>query len=154
MISIFGSSPPIISHIELTGIDREKSVIFMNVDIGMLLQVALLLQDTKPSTLEHKLLTSTKVSINSLDVKATLDVYVICSPLYPYISFLNVSLAEIPAFSLRIKPQSESGLKGFDFGSFPIVSSWIKSVVSALSFPSTFCPNIYINQCACLVEWG
>ena len=32
----FGSSPPIISRIELTGIDRERSVIFMNVDIGML----------------------------------------------------------------------------------------------------------------------
>jgi hypothetical protein len=154
MISIFGSLPPIISHIELTGLDRERSVIFMNVDIRMLLQDALLLQDIKPCTLEHKSLPSTKVSINSLNVKATLDVYVICSPLYPYISFLNVSLAEIPAFSLRIEFQSESGLKGFDFGSFPIVCSWIKSVVSTLSFLSTFCPNIFINQCACLVEWG
>ena len=63
--------------------------------------------------------------------KATLDAYVICSPLYPFISFLNVSLAEIPAFSLRIEPQSESGLKGFDLGSFPIVSSWIKSSINA-----------------------
>ena len=126
-----GSSPPIISRIELTGVDRERSVIFMNVDIGMLLQDAVLLLDIKPSTLEYKSLPSTKVSINSLDAKATLDVSVICSPVYPYVSFLNVSLAEIPAFSLRIEPQSESGLKGFDFGSFPIVSSWIKSSINA-----------------------
>ena len=126
-----GSSPPIISRIELTGVDRERSVIFMNVDIGMLLQDAVLLLDIKPSNLEYKSLPSTKVSINSLDAKATLDVSVICSPVYPYVSFLNVSLAEIPAFSLRIEPQSESGLKGFDFGSFPIVSSWIKSSINA-----------------------
>lgn len=127
----FGSSPPIISRIELTGVDREKSVIFMNVDVGMLLQDAILLLDIKPSALEYKSLPSTKVSINSLDAKATLDVSVLCSPIYPYISFVNISLVEIPAFSLRIEPQSGSGLKGVDFGSFPIVSSWIKSSINA-----------------------
>ena len=75
----------------------------------------------------------------------------ICSSVYPYISFLNVSLAEIPAFSLRIEPQSESGLKGFDFGSFPIVSSWSKSVVSAPVLSEYLLPqHISINVLAWL----
>jgi|688.fasta_scaffold2076866_2 Ca2+-dependent lipid-binding protein len=64
-------------------------------------------QDIKPSTLEYRSIPSTKVSINSLDAKATLDVSVKCTPDYPYISFLNISLVEIPAFSLRIEPQNE-----------------------------------------------
>ena len=32
----FGSSPPIVSRIELTGVDRDDSVIFFNVDVGFL----------------------------------------------------------------------------------------------------------------------
>jgi len=74
------------------------------------------------------------VSINSLDAKATLSVSARCSPDYPYISYLDVSLAELPEYNLRIEPQSESGLKGIDFGSFPVVSTWIKaSINSALA---------------------
>ncbi|KAL3811172.1 hypothetical protein ACHAXA_002736 [Cyclostephanos tholiformis] len=127
----FGSSPPIISRIELTGVDRDESVIFFNVDIGILLRDSVLLLDIKPSTLEYRSIPSTKVSINTLDAKATLDISIKCSPDYPYISFINISLVEIPAFSLRIEPQGESGLKGVDFGSFPVVSSWMKSSINA-----------------------
>jgi Ca2+-dependent lipid-binding protein len=128
----FGSSPPIISRIELTGVDRDESVIFFNVDIGILLRDSVLLLgewsgmtnvyvceqmvpsmfcffslDIKPSTLEYRSIPSTKVSINTLDAKATLDISIKCSPDYPYISFINISLVEIPAFSLRIEPQGE-----------------------------------------------
>jgi len=127
----FGSSPPIVSRIEMKGVDDDQSVIFMDVDIGILLQDAVLLLDIKPSSLEYRSLPSTKVSINSLDAKATLSISVKCSPDYPYVSFLNISLAGIPDFNLRIEPQSESGLKGIDFGSFPIVSQWIKSSINS-----------------------
>lgn len=69
--------------------------------------VYLISPDIKPSSLEYRSLPSTKVSVNSLDAKATLRVSVTCSPDYPYVSFLNISLAEIPDFNLRIEPQSE-----------------------------------------------
>jgi len=39
----FGSSPPIVSRVELTGVDRDESVIFLNVDVGMLFRDAVLL---------------------------------------------------------------------------------------------------------------
>lgn len=39
----FGSSPPIVSRIELTGVDRDDSVIFFNVDVGFLLRDSVLL---------------------------------------------------------------------------------------------------------------
>ncbi|KAL7553507.1 hypothetical protein ACHAWF_016813 [Thalassiosira exigua] len=89
-------------------------------------------QYIKPSSLEYRTIPSTTVSINSLDAKATLDVYIVCSSDYPYVKFLNVSLVKIPEFNLRIEPQSESsGLKGVDFGSFPVVSKWIKSSINS-----------------------
>ena len=66
-----------------------------------------------------------------MDAKAPLAVSVICSPDYPYVPFLNISLTEIPDFHVRIEAQSEaSGLKGIDFGSFPVVSKWIKAGIS------------------------
>mmetsp|Transcript_10908 Transcript_10908/g.26895 ORF Transcript_10908/g.26895 Transcript_10908/m.26895 type:complete len:1052 (+) Transcript_10908:143-3298(+) len=127
----FGSSPPIVSRVEMKGVDDDRSVVSMDVDVGMLLHDAVLLLDIKPSSLEYQSLPSTKISINSLDARATLSVSIKCSPDYPYVSFLDISLADIPDFNLRIEPQSESGLKGIDFGSFPIVSKWIKSSISA-----------------------
>lgn len=108
--------------------------------------------DIKPSSLEYKSLPSSKISVNSLDAKATFNLAVKSAPDYPYISELDFSLAEIPDFNLKIEPQSErlvasgknlhnfftpltsfvrcSGLKGVDLGSIPILSSWIKSSIS------------------------
>jgi Ca2+-dependent lipid-binding protein len=65
-----------------------------------------------------------------LDAKASLAFSVKCSPDYPYIPFLNISLTEIPDFHVKIEAQSESGLNGIDFGSFPVVSKWIKAGIS------------------------
>ena len=76
-------------------------------DNSLLHVLFILSLDIKPSTLEYRSIPSTKVSINTLDAKATLDVSMKCSPDYPYISFINISLVEIPAFSLRIEPQGE-----------------------------------------------
>jgi Ca2+-dependent lipid-binding protein len=39
----FGSSPPIFSNIEITGIDDDQSAVYMKVDMGMLLHDAVLL---------------------------------------------------------------------------------------------------------------
>ena len=73
---------------------------------------------------------STKVAINSLDLQMSLDVSIQGTPEYPYLSFVNISLSEIPDFSLRIVPQQESGLNGIDFGSFPLISKWVKEVIN------------------------
>lgn len=134
-----GSSPPMISRIELNGVDdNDESTILMRVDVGILLHDAVMLLgecvgldsslrfhhdvhlilaihlhtchrliDIKPSSLEYRSLPSTKISVNSLDAKATLNLAVKCTPEYPYISFLDVSLVEIPAFNLKIEPQSQ-----------------------------------------------
>lgn len=106
------------------------------------------------------MLPSTKVAISSLDAHVSLDVSVKGSWDYPYVDFVNVSLSKIPDFNLRIVPQSEryvskllercnflhlicsnnlwtthfiyhSGLKGVDFGSFPVVSKWVKDVINS-----------------------
>ena len=39
----FGSSPPIISRVEMKGVDEEQSVVFLEVDVGMLLTDGFLL---------------------------------------------------------------------------------------------------------------
>lgn len=39
----FGSSPPIVSRVELTGVNHDEAIIFLNIDVWMLLQDAVLL---------------------------------------------------------------------------------------------------------------
>eukprot|EP01082_Thalassiosira_pseudonana_P003356 g2950.t1 g2950 contig12:1131315-1134421(+) len=128
-----GSQPPIVRSIVIKNVDSDA--IFMTVDVVMLLEDAVLMLDIKPSSLDYKMVPSTKVSINSFDAQMTMDVSVKVSAEYPYISFVNVSLAEIPDFNLRIVPQQESGLKGVDFASFPLISKWVKEAInSALGY--------------------
>ena len=128
----FGSSPPTISRVEIKGVD--DNVVFLELDVGLLMNDASLILEIKPSQLEYRSLPLTRVSINSLDATVTLNLAVKCSQEYPYVSFLSLSLVEIPDYNLRIEPQSDSGLKGIDLGSFPLVSRWIKSSInSALS---------------------
>jgi len=56
----FGSSPPIVTRIEMKGFDDDQSALYMDVDVGMLLHDAVLLLDIKPSSLEYRSLPSTK----------------------------------------------------------------------------------------------
>jgi hypothetical protein len=63
--------------------------------------------DIKPSSLEYKMVPSTKVAITSLDLHMSLDVSVQAATEYPYLSFANISLSELPSFSLGIVPQQE-----------------------------------------------
>lgn len=44
----FGSSPPIVSSIEMKGVDDDQAVVYMKVDIGMLLSDAVLLLGQLP----------------------------------------------------------------------------------------------------------
>lgn len=49
----FGGSPPIIRSVEMRGVDDEAALVYMSVDIGMLLDDAVLLLDIKPSSLDY-----------------------------------------------------------------------------------------------------
>jgi len=124
----FGRAPPLVQSVEIRGIDDENSVLHLGVVVGMLFDDSALMLDIRPSSLEYKTLPTTKISINSLDTQVKLDAYVKGIPDYPYISTVNITLSEIPDVNLRIIPQSESGLKGVDFGSFPVVSKWVKDL--------------------------
>mmetsp|Transcript_1598 Transcript_1598/g.2866 ORF Transcript_1598/g.2866 Transcript_1598/m.2866 type:complete len:1066 (+) Transcript_1598:85-3282(+) len=114
-------------------VDGDLSVAYMRIDVGILMEAELLL-DISPSSLDYKMVPTTTLSINSLDTELQLDVSVKNIPSYPFVSYVNVSLShEIPDFSLRIEPRSQNGLKGVDFGSFPLISKWIKeSIVESL----------------------
>ena len=80
--------------------------------------------------------------MNSLDVKAKFNVVLTCSSSYPYVSFLSLSLVDIPDFNVRIEPMGG----GVDFGSFPVVSKWIKgSINSALS--NYLSPHYISGEC-------
>jgi len=129
----FGKIPPMLRGIRVLKVDSDLSAIYLTIDLGILMEAELLL-DISPSSLDYKMVPTTTLSINSLDAELQLDVSLKSIPGYPYISSMNVSLSqEIPDFSLRIEPQSQSGLKGVDFGSFPLISKWIKeSIVESL----------------------
>lgn len=102
-----GKTPPMIKGIEVTRVDGDTSVVYMTIDVGILMEVELLL-DISPSSLDYKMVPTTTLSVNSLDAELQLDVSMKCIPSYPYISNVNVSLSqEIPDFSLRIEPRSQ-----------------------------------------------
>ncbi|KAL7485327.1 hypothetical protein ACHAW6_010921 [Cyclotella cf. meneghiniana] len=123
--------PPIIRDIEVKRADAKKANAYFALDVVMLLDDASLMLDIKPSSLEYKMVPSTKVAINSFGLQLPLDLSVQATSEYPYISFVNLSLSSIPDFSLRIVPQQESGLRGIDFGSFPLISKWVKEVINS-----------------------
>ena len=84
--------------------------------------------------------------MNSLDVKANINLVVKCSSSYPYVSFLSLSLVDIPDFNVRIEPIGESGLRGVDFGSFPVVSKWIKGSINA-ALSNYLSPHYISGEC-------
>lgn len=102
-----GKTPPILKGITVSEVDRNLSVVYMTVDVGVLMEAELLL-DISPSSLDYKMVPTTTLSINSIDAELQLHVSVTSIPTYPYISNVNVSLThEIPDFSLRIEPRSQ-----------------------------------------------
>ena len=105
-----GKAPPILRGIEVLRVDNynpSASVVYMTIDVGLLMELELLL-DISPSSLEYKMVPKTTLSVNSLDAEVLMDVSVTSRPSYPYISYVNVSLAhEVADFSLRIEPRSQ-----------------------------------------------
>jgi len=96
------------------------------------LRVTLSSPVVKLSSLEYSLMPSTKLSVNTMDMKVPLDVAATVSPVYPFISTLNISLAEIPPVRVRITPLSDnSGLRGVDLGSLPVISTWIQDAIES-----------------------
>ena len=76
--------------------------------IIFLLQFLCNVLDIKLSSLDYALLPSTKLSINSLDVQAPVELTITFSPTYPYVSTLNITMEEMPKYKFRIMPSSES----------------------------------------------
>lgn len=62
--------------------------------------------EVKLSSLQHALLPSTKVSVHAVDVTFPLKISVSVRPDYPYVSTLELSLAEAPECNIRITPLS------------------------------------------------
>ena len=102
----FGQTPPMLRGIRVLKVDSDLSALFMTIDVGILMEAELLL-DISPSSLDYKMVPTTTLSINSLDAELQLDVSLKSIPDYPYISSMNVSLSQVPDFSLRIEPQSQ-----------------------------------------------
>ncbi len=102
----FGKTPPMLRVIRVLKADSDLSSLYMAIDVGILMEAELLL-DISPSSLDYKMVPTTTLSINSLDAELQLDVSLKSIPDYPYISSTNVSLSQIPDFSLRIEPQSQ-----------------------------------------------
>mmetsp|Transcript_68387 Transcript_68387/g.101575 ORF Transcript_68387/g.101575 Transcript_68387/m.101575 type:complete len:230 (+) Transcript_68387:267-956(+) len=63
-------------------------------------------------------------------MQLSLDASVTVMPEFPFISSLNLSLYKLPSCNIRIVPLSEnSGLRGVDLGSLPVLSTWIQDAI-------------------------
>jgi len=69
----FGASPPFVRDIMIKGADVKEAKVYLTIDVIMLLEDAALMLDIKPSSLEYRMVPSTKISINSHDLQLSLD---------------------------------------------------------------------------------
>ena len=86
--------------------------------------------EMKLSTLDYALLPSTQVAIHSFDMRLPLVVTVEMMQEFPFIKGVKVSLSEVPPCRVRVTPLSEnSGLRGVDLGSLPVLNDWIQEAL-------------------------
>lgn len=86
--------------------------------------------DIKLSTLDYALLPSTQVAIHSFDMRMPLEVTVEMMQEFPFIKGIKASLSAIPSCRVRVTPLSEnSGLRGVDLGSLPVLNDWIQDAL-------------------------
>ena len=91
---------------------------------------ATLLIDIKLSTLDYALLPSTQVAIHSFDMRLPLELTVEMMHQYPFVKGIKASLTKVPPCRVRVTPLSEnSGLKGVDLGSLPVLNDWIQEAL-------------------------
>ena len=86
--------------------------------------------EMKLSTLDYALLPSTQVAIHSFDMRLPLEVTVEMMQEFPFLKGIKVSLSEVPPCRVRVTPLSEnSGLRGVDLGSLPVLNDWIQEAL-------------------------
>ena len=86
--------------------------------------------DIKLSTLDYALLPSTQVAIHSFDMRLPLELTVEMMHQYPFVKGIKASLTKVPPCRVRVTPLSEnSGLKGVDLGSLPVLNDWIQEAL-------------------------
>mmetsp|Transcript_39795 Transcript_39795/g.81876 ORF Transcript_39795/g.81876 Transcript_39795/m.81876 type:complete len:237 (-) Transcript_39795:174-884(-) len=84
----------------------------------------------KLSTLDYALLPSTQVAIHSFDMRLPLEVTVEMMQEFPFLRGVKVSLSGVPPCRVRVTPLSEnSGLRGVDLGSLPVLNDWIQEAL-------------------------
>lgn len=89
-----------------------------------------ILIDIKLSTLDYALLPSTQVAIHSFDMRLPLELTVEMMHQYPFVKGIKASLTKVPPCRVRVTPLSEnSGLKGIDLGSLPVLNDWIQEAL-------------------------
>mmetsp|Transcript_54298 Transcript_54298/g.65490 ORF Transcript_54298/g.65490 Transcript_54298/m.65490 type:complete len:933 (-) Transcript_54298:226-3024(-) len=134
-----GSMPPIIRGVALQGFHEGeegpggeiRTSVDLDLDLDVLFNDFLLILEVKLSSLDYALLPSTKLSIHAVDVRLSVELSVTFIPESPFISFLNVSIAEMPKVNVRITPLSHSsGLRGVDLASLPLMNRWVQDAIN------------------------
>ena len=125
----FGSQPPLIRGIKIVR-SEDVNTLNMKLDVDALLSDLSVVLMIKLSSLDRAILPSTKISINTVDVKLPLDISLNFRDKFPFVSTLRISLSEMPKLKVKITPLSEgSGLKGVDLGSLPLLDKWIQDSI-------------------------
>jgi hypothetical protein len=125
-----GKKPPLLRSIEFLGSSHDGRNLNFNCEVDANLEDLSLVLEVKLSSLEHAILPSTKVSVHAVDVTLPLKVSVSARPDYPFVSTLKLSLGDAPECNVRITPlSSESGLRGVDVGSLPVIREWVKDAI-------------------------
>lgn len=125
-----GSQPPLIRGVELLGKERGGERYEYELDVLFLFEDMEIILDVKLSNLDYALLPTTKISVHSFEAVLPLKVSVASTHEYPYISTIDFSLSKSPECNIRITPLSDdSGLRGIDLGSLPVIREWIQRVI-------------------------
>ena len=86
--------------------------------------------DISLSTLDYALLPKTQVAIHSFDMRLPVELTVEMMHQYPFVKEIKASLTQVPPCRVRVTPLSKnSGLRGVDLGSLPVLNDWIQEAL-------------------------
>ena len=92
--------------------------------------IALYYVDISLSTLDYALLPKTQVAIHSFDMRLPVELTVEMMHQYPFVKEIKASLTQVPPCRVRVTPLSKnSGLRGVDLGSLPVLNDWIQEAL-------------------------
>lgn len=70
------------------------------------------------------------MAIHSFDMRLPVELTVEMMHQYPFVKGIKASLAKVPPCRVRVTPLSEnSGLRGVDLGSLPVLNDWIQEAL-------------------------